>query len=565
MGPDQRNLVSLLWPHGKAENSTHTGTCQAGDLSLDRIVAALTPNGRHRDVIWSIFTELCDDPDVIRYRGDILSDLIAQPALIEGLETASPFLVDLTSYTQYKRAPDTPFHEAILRLGELDIYVSTVRALLAALNGKVIDSEGLKALRSELTAMEADPLFGALAKELPELNARIRGIASVTIGVNLDQRLVPIEAALLSVNTEKFKPESLVDRLLGKKGESPAVGPLHSVPVKIGNFGDGQSPERENPLLFPLFRDLNKILAEVVKPIAQTLTRYVRVNTRALIRLEPEIIFYLGAAKLIRDLREAGAPMCRPEIAPKDDRRCTLTGMYNLALALRMRDNREALRDRLVLNDVSFDESGRIFILTGPNQGGKTTYTQAIGIAQLMLQAGLYVPAESAIMSPVDGLFTHFPVEERPEMEAGRLGEESRRLNAIFASATPTSLILLNESLSSTSAGESLYLAQDIVRSLRLLGVRAIFATHLHELAERIAQLNQETSGDSQIASLVSVAEHDMGHSEGVRRTYKVIAAPPRGLSYAREIASRYGISYDQIAQMLRERGVIRGKNDGTL
>ena len=150
------------------------------------------------------------------------------------------------------------------------------------------------------------------------------------------------------------------------------------------------------------------------------------------------------------------------------------------------------------------DDDGRIGILTGPNQGGKTTYTQMVGLCQLLAQTGLWVPAAQARLSPVDNIYTHYPVEEQLAKGTGRFGEEAQRLSQIFARGTRHSLILLNESLASTNPGESLYIAQDIVRILRRLGARAIFATHLHELAADVAALNASTTGESRIVSLVA-------------------------------------------------------------
>ena len=127
-------------------------------------------------------------------------------------------------------------------------------------------------------------------------------------------------------------------------------------------------------------------------------------------------------------------------------------------------------------------DEGRIFILTGPNSGGKTTYIQAVGALQIMFQAGVFIPCGKAWLSPVDNLYTHFPAEEKTGMDAGRLGEESKRFNGIFKIATRYSLVILNESFTSTSFTESFYLPRDIVCALRYLGARALFATHLHEL-----------------------------------------------------------------------------------
>jgi DNA mismatch repair ATPase MutS len=208
-----------------------------------------------------------------------------------------------------------------------------------------------------------------------------------------------------------------------------------------------------------------------------------------------------------------------------------------------------------VTNDVDLGEGGRIGILTGPNQGGKTTYTHMVGLCHILAQAGLWVPATRARISPVDNIYTHYPVAEQLEKATGRFGDEAQRLSHIFTRATGHSLILLNESLASTSPGESLYIAQDLVRILRRLGVRALFATHLHELAADVATLNANTAGDSVIVSLV--ASRRTEGEDGTRRSFKIVPGQPLGRSYAQEIAVKYGISYDQLTTLLQKRGVL--------
>ena len=322
--------------------------------------------------------------------------------------------------------------------------------------------------------------------------------------------------------------------------------------------------ETSNPFLHPLFHDLGQLLSAVTRPIASALANYTHVKTSFLVTLEPEIVFYLGAKRLIERVRSKGLPICRPEVAPGDERVCNVDAAYNLNLALRLLEGVEDgadLSGEVVANDVAFGAEGRIFILTGPNRGGKTTYTQAIGLLQVIFQAGLYVPGLRARMSPVDNIYTHFPAVEKLDLGTGRLGEESERLNAIFRKATGHSLVLLNESLSSTSPAESLFLSRDVVSGLRLLGVRAIFATHLHELARDIDAINAGIEGDSQVVSLVAgTVEHggdDITSEKVVERTYKITTGPPLGISYAAEIATQYGISLAKIISTLKEREVI--------
>jgi DNA mismatch repair ATPase MutS len=239
-----------------------------------------------------------------------------------------------------------------------------------------------------------------------------------------------------------------------------------------------------------------------------------------------------------------------------DDRVFTARGFYNVVMAVRMRDMEggRALAGQVVTNDVALEPGAGIFILTGPNRGGKTTFTQGIGLAQVLAQSGLCVPAAEAVVSPVDLVLTHFPREESAEMGAGRLGEEATRLASIFGAITRHSLVLLNESLSSTSPGESLYLAEDIIRAFRLLGCRAVFATHLHELAARAQLINEEIEGESSVLSVVAGSEP---HNGEVKRTYRIQPGPPVGRSFARDIADRHGISFEKLLQTLRGRKLV--------
>lgn len=294
--------------------------------------------------------------------------------------------------------------------------------------------------------------------------------------------------------------------------------------------------------------------------MAAALGAFIRVNTQFLAALEPEIVFYLGAVRLINDITARGLPMCRAEVCEMEARSCIIHDCYNMHLALRiMLRNLDAhLAGEIVGNDVEFGDNGRIQIITGPNQGDKTTYVQAVALTQVLFQTGLYVPGGSACISPVDGIYTHFPVEEKPNTEAGRFGEEAQRLSEIFAQATRYSLILLNESLASTASGESLYLARDIVRCFRLLGVHAAYTTYMHELAASADELNNAIAGDSKVVSLVATAQTtSSGQGGAVKRTYKVIASPPMGRSYAQELAAQYGISFEKIVETLNARQVI--------
>ncbi|HEX5688464.1 MAG TPA: hypothetical protein VFX76_00580, partial [Roseiflexaceae bacterium] len=270
-----------------------------------------------------------------------------------------------------------------------------------------------------------------------------------------------------------------------------------------------------------------------------------------------ELAFYLGAARLFGELRAAGLPLCRPEIAPEDERTTRLEDVYNLDLALRLRAAHGTVDPAaLVLNDVHLGPTARIAILTGPNSGGKTTYIRAVGQAQALFQAGLLVPARAARLSPVDGIFSHFASSERNELGRGRLAQELERIAAIFRQASPASLLLLNEALTSTDQLSGRSLGRDLLAGLRLLSARAIFVTHLHELVADALALDAGATEPSVVSLVAEVAAHE-GNGVEQTPTYRVVPGLPQPPRYAAELARQYGLEAEQIAQMLRERGVV--------
>ena len=554
--------MSLLWPDGirPAQTCTTLDPQCVRDLELETTLAAFTDSRLGRSTIREVFLHLCTDPAVIAYRQDILDDLWSNPNFTAHLEALLPELNALdTAHIAVDRRRSS-LQEITWRLGELEHLVSCVTGLSTAFAqaGDKVRAAGWCALRDRIAQTAQDAVYQQLTRELPDMLRTVRAKVSVTIGVNLDGQLRPVAVTLLSVNERKFTASTFFDRLFGRRGEDmQGLGPLHMVP----DLGQGHVPSGNrdrsrnvNPLMVPLFRDVAKVLDTVCQPIARALRQYNALHSGFLATLHGDLAFYLAAVRLMERLRSRGLPVCRPDIAPMTERVCVLHEAYNLNLALHQIAHAHGPAP-MVTNDVSMGEDGRICILTGPNQGGKTTYTQMVGLCQLLAQTGIWVPAAQARLSPVDNIYTHYPVEEHLAKGTGRFGDEAQRLSHIFAHGTRYSLILLNESLASTNPGESLYIAQDIVRILRRLGARAIFATHLHELAADVAALNASTTGESRIVSLV--ASRTEAGDDGPRRSYKIVAGPPVGRSYARETAAQYGISYDQLSALLLQRGML--------
>ncbi len=551
--------ISLLWREADAASrASSTNPPATDDLRLKVLADAMAPHVDYRRPIHNLLASLLTDEEALRYRQDAFEDCLAHPEFTLGLRELLPQIRGLSHTVRDIRARRNQVSLVLSRLTELENYVECVIALDGVLRRHAGDlsATAWRGLARELRRIVSEAAFAQMAAELPELRAEIRQVVSVTIGVNLSPDLKPVAATLLSINRERFRGPRFFRKLWGvdEEADRRGISPLRESPDARRYHNGSVLAERRDMLdrlaANALFSDLGVVLDDVIRPIARALERYTRVHSGLLRALEPEIAFYAGGAGLVQSLRARGMPFCRPQLLPMAARRLEAHGFYNIDLALRLaRQQKEGdLSAEIVGNDVAFNDAGRIHILTGPNRGGKTTFMQAVGLLHALAQAGMPVPADSAALSPVDAILLHFPAEEKPNMESGRLGEEAGRLRDIFRRATRHSLLLLNESLASTSATESFFLARDVVCCLRMLGARAIFVTHLHELAADCEAINREVAGDSRVQSLISQVDDGV---DGLRRTYRVAPAPPRGQSYAREIARQYGISFEQLQALL--------------
>jgi len=565
--------ISLLYPAGSYSPSwagfSELSPAVWHDLGLDQIVSAFTDNRDHQKEVQKILVRIIRDPEVLQYRQDILDDLWKHPQLVERLAALLPAVESLTQFSFHleREKGQNLLHEVTWRLGELQNILDCIEGLGEILLEvkDTLAAQGWQRLLEAVLQIKATPVYQNLAKELPELLATMRVCSSITIGINLDIELRPFQATLLSINEKPFTSQSLLNRLLGLDNENVGLAPLHAIPQGVDKGLDVRVSRNSGwalaPMLVPLFADLSKLLEKSTRPVVNRLKQYAALQSKLFINLRQGLIFYLSAVRFLRNLQAQGLPVCRPRIADWEERLCQVQDSYNVNLAWQHGSLSRAPNpaEPTQVNDIAIGPSGQILILTGPNQGGKTTYMVGVGLVQVLAQVGCFVPGKQAQISPVDNIFTHFPVEEKPETETGRFGEEALRLGKIFEQVTRHSLVLLNESLSSTSFTDALYLAQDIVRILRRIGARAIYSTHLYELGNRVEELNQSVAGDSRIISVVSspVEAEAPASPIGLKRSYKVEIRPPLGQSYAREIAARYGIHYEQLEAALSKRGIL--------
>lgn len=475
------------------------------------------------------------DPAVLRYRQQTLADMLEIPELSEVLGQALPILFDIRELRQIADDRRDGGDAYLFSMTEIELYVSCVDTLaqgLAPLACRVSSPAFLRLCEVIRTLTESD-YYKDLNERLRALSARIREVKSVTVGVNLDAQLRPVEAGVVSVNAEPFKSGKLLDRILRMSFRNDSFTCI----ARLSPFGEasGASENRREALSGAFYAALDDVFRSSVRAWRGIVGEYVLENADFLLRILPEIEFLNRSVSLLRALRDRGYSLCNPVLRPTADKAFAAQGLYNPEVALR-------IDDRVVDNDFCFDDNARIYILSGPNRGGKSVITCAVGLAQAMAQLGLPVPATAAEISPVDAIFTHFPEGADDTMGKGRLGEECARLRGIFDELTEDSLVLLDESLSSTGAYEASFIAAELLAAFAVKRCRGIFSTHLHELAASADEINARTAplGGVRIDTLVA------GMEEG-RRSFRILRCKPDGKSYARDIANKYGLSFTEL------------------
>lgn len=532
---------SLLYPD-EASLSRHTdpdarpriGAHVTAELGLDEIF------GLKASRLCDFFTS---DPELIRYRQQMFADLLALPSLREVLAGIYPTLSDIRELRQLE--DDTGAAESYLySITEIELYVSCVDRLVGGLVPlrDRLHSTALCRLSDFIRDFSEGEEYRELTKKLSALSERVREVRSITVGVNLDAQLRPESAGVLSVNAEKFKSGKVLDKILRLSFRNDAftcIAPLSAIAKE-------QSDNKKEAMSAAFHAALEDVFRSSVRGWRNIVGEYVLDNTDFLLRLLPEIEFVCRASDVIDRLRaHPGCHVCLPDIRPREERAFATTGLYNPRVAL-------TISEPIVENDLALDEDGRIFILTGPNRGGKSVITVAMGAAQAMFQLGLPIPARTGALSPADGIYTHFPEGADDTIDKGRLGEECQRLREIFDAVSRDSMILLDESLSSTGAYEASYIAQEVLTAFAVVGCRGIFSTHLHELAAAKDHINERSVALHGVRVDTLVAGMEAGE-----RSFKIRRTTPDGHSYARDIADRYGLSFDSLLADAQEKANI--------
>jgi len=462
------------------------------DLGLDRVLASMA-RGDH--VIERVVPRLLATPlattDAIRYRQASVRDAAASPAVVRELYTVATDAIEAERriWGSAMRNAELVLDRAANVLGR---FVEAFRELrrIEAEHGEAFTSPGFTAFFRMVATDLDDPWLAEVEDHLTRLRTRTLHVSA-----------------------------RLGD---GARGTDYV---LHRSPSTIRGWRDRVGLEERRSTVKVELSDQNamntmsELRATAIAPTAGV-TREATDHVLAFFRqLQVELAFLIGCANLHETLTAAGGAVAYPD--PVDGATATFraTGLYDLGLRL-------TIDGPVVPNDL--DTGGqRLAVITGANGGGKSTVLRAVGLAQLLLGAGMFVAAESLTASVANAIRTHFTREEDASLAGGRLDEELTRLAALVEDTTPGTLVLLNESLSTTNEREGAAIALGVVDALVDAGVEVWYVTHNHHLASGLADAEPARA---------HFLRAERGDGE---RPFRLVAAPPLPTSHGMDLYRR--------------------------
>ncbi len=421
----------------------------ARDLGLDALWSAMAGDDPFAlEVAQKVLLAGLDDPGEIAYRQGVLADCIAHPEVARELYALATEALE-AKRRAYGFLSDSP--DAILSrsVQALEYLLGSLRQLrgLADRHAPQVRSAGFRRLFASLAAELDDGYLARVEGHLEALRFR-RGIL-------MDARLGPGNRGagyVLQRPRERRWHERLAEAL------------------RRPNMSFEIPPRDEAGS-----RALAELRGRGINLVANALAQATDHVLSFFAGLRAELAFYIGCVNLHDRLALKAEPVAFPVPVPAGERALSARGLYNPCLSLQ-------LEGRTVGNDLGADGKALVMI-TGANQGGKSTFLRAMGLAQLMMQSGMFVAARALTASVCTGVFTHFKREEDAAMRRGKLDEELVRMSELAELVEPGALVLLNESFASTNEREGSEIGRQVVRALTGSGVRVVYVTHLYDLA----------------------------------------------------------------------------------
>jgi DNA mismatch repair ATPase MutS len=463
------------------------------DLELTRLFEAMAGgDGFVLEVARSALLSSLSDPDTIRYRQSVLSDCLNNFRTVREIYDLAVEAIVREKKDFWHSFRNHPRWTLSGSINVLEMFLGMLRKLrrIADESTEGFQSEAFCRLFAMIRAELSDDYLAVLHEHLRRLAFRGGALISAELG-NGNKGLNYV----LRANPETR--QGWMDRVL-RRGPVRYTFELHP-----------RDEAGHNALADIRDRGINDV-ANVLGQSTDHILSFFRM-------VRNELAFYIGCLNLHQQLEQRGAATCFPVPAAICERKHFCEGLYDVSLAL-------SLNRQVVGNDLSADDK-EIVIITGANQGGKSTFLRSIGLAQLMMQCGMFVAAKSFTANICKGVFTHYKREEDATMKSGKLDEELKRMSDIVDRLSPDSIVLFNESFAATNEREGSEIAGQVVSALRERSIKVFFVTHLYEFARSF-----HTEGAEGAMFLRAAREPDG------TRTFKLLEGEPLPTSFGADV-----------------------------
>lgn len=463
------------------------------DLGLDVVFNAMALGDRFLFEVAHVGTlSSLTDLDAIRYRQDVYADCINNTQIVREIYQIAMDAIEgerKNFWSFYARYPSGILHRAV---EVLQMFVGVLKRLrrIADQHENKFKSEGFSNLLSMLRRELGDDYFGEIENHLNRLKFRSGVLISAHLGKGHKGRNYVLRRP-------HRDDRGWLRRLLAEKPLS------YSFQLHPRDEAGAQALARLND------QGVNLVANALAQSTDHILSFFHMLRT--------ELAFYIGCLNLHSRLVQLEEPICFPVPAAAGGRKLSFTELHDVSLALNM-------GKAVVGNDLDADRKDMI-IITGANTGGKSTFLRSMGLAQLMMQAGMFVSARSFASEVANGIFTHYKREEDATMESGKWDEELSRMSEIVDNMKSNALLLFNESFASTNEREGSEIATQIVNALLDRGVKVLFVTHLYQFA------NGFVAGKMRNATFLRAERNPDG-----TRPFKLIEAEPLQTSYGPDL-----------------------------
>lgn len=421
------------------------------DLELNVLFNAMALGDKFLyDVSKSALLLSLEDIDTILYRQEILKDCLKHPAVIREIYQIPIEAIERQHHSWLGIFTHSPGGVLSGAVELMSMFVILLRKLkrIADENAANFSSEGFKRFFAMIQKELDDEYFDTVEYHLKELKFKDGVLISAELGNGN-------EGTNYALRLPNNKNKNWLKEVFSKKS------PVYSFTIS----------ERDDAGA----RALGELKDIGVNSVANALAQATEHIQNFLNMLRNELAFYVGCINLKEQLEQIGSPITFPVPVSINERRHTFQGMYDASLALTM-------KQVIVGNDINAD-SKNLVIITGANQGGKSTFLRSIGLSQLMMQAGMFVPAREFSANLCHGIFTHYRRKEDVSMKSGKLDEELSRMSVIVDQIKPNSLMLFNESFAATNEREGSEIARQITSALLDRNIKVFFVTHMYEFA----------------------------------------------------------------------------------